>query len=175
MSTAGMLLATQAETYVEVLDELVTLLDQALAGAESHARHELSQRLVDRAEAEAEWARLLDEILDVLADPTATRKSARPTPRDGASLKTRFPPHTLRAPRGRRRPGRQITATSNRIRGLHAQIHPSLGQALGPRPGHPSVIALLQTWPQPAWSKPGRHASVPSHCATHVASDQSWP
>jgi hypothetical protein len=37
------LLATLAETYVEVLDELVQLVDQALAGADSHARHELSQ------------------------------------------------------------------------------------------------------------------------------------
>jgi hypothetical protein len=63
------LLATLAETYVEVLDELVQLLDQALAGADSRARHELSQRLVDRAKAEADRIRLLDEILDVLADP----------------------------------------------------------------------------------------------------------
>lgn len=36
------LLATMAETYVEVFDELVQLLDQALAGADSRARHELS-------------------------------------------------------------------------------------------------------------------------------------
>ena len=41
------LLATLAETYVEALDELVQLLDQALAGADS----------------------LLDEAIDVLADP----------------------------------------------------------------------------------------------------------
>jgi hypothetical protein len=40
-----------------------------LAGADSRARHELSQRLVDRARAEADRARLLDEILEVLADP----------------------------------------------------------------------------------------------------------
>jgi hypothetical protein len=64
------LLATLAETYVEVLDELVQLLDQALAGADSRARHELSQRLVDRAKAEVDRGRLLDEILDVLADTT---------------------------------------------------------------------------------------------------------
>lgn len=70
------LLATLAETYVEVLDELVQLLDQALAGAESRARHELSQRLVDRAKAEADRARLLDEILDVLADPSVTDAAA---------------------------------------------------------------------------------------------------
>ena len=63
------LLATLAETYVEVLDELVQLLDQALAGADSRARHEVDQRLVARARSEAERGRLLDEVLDVLADP----------------------------------------------------------------------------------------------------------
>ena len=70
------LLATLAETYVEVLDELVQLLDQALAGADSRARHELSQRLVDRAKAEVDRGRLLDEILDVLADPQRIAGSA---------------------------------------------------------------------------------------------------
>ncbi len=70
------LLATLAETYVEVLDELVQLLDQALAGADSRARHELSQRMVDRAKAEADRARLLDEVLDVLADPVIPDEQA---------------------------------------------------------------------------------------------------
>jgi TnpA family transposase len=63
------LLATLAETYVEVLDELVQLLDQALAGADSRARYELSQRVVERAKVEIDRGRLLDEVLDVLADP----------------------------------------------------------------------------------------------------------
>ena len=63
------LLATLAETYVEVLDELVQLLDQALAGADSRARYELSQRLVERASIEVDRGRLLDEVLDILADP----------------------------------------------------------------------------------------------------------
>ena len=70
------LLATLAETYVEVLDELVQLLDQALAGADSRARHEVSQRLVDRAKAEVDRGRLLDEILDVLADPNIPDEQA---------------------------------------------------------------------------------------------------
>jgi hypothetical protein len=71
------LLATLAETYVEVLDELVQLLDQAVAGADSRARHELSQRrLVDRAKAEADRSRLLDEVLDVLADPAIPDEQA---------------------------------------------------------------------------------------------------
>lgn len=63
------LLATLAETYVEVLDELVQLLDQALAGADSRARHELDQRLVNQARNDADRGRLLDEVLVVLADP----------------------------------------------------------------------------------------------------------
>jgi hypothetical protein len=66
------LLATLAETYAEVLDELVQLLDQALAGADSRARHELSQRLVDRAKAEADRARLLDEITSSLTPTSRT-------------------------------------------------------------------------------------------------------
>ena len=70
------LLATLAEIYVEVLDELVQLLDQALAGADSRARHELSQRLVDRAKAEADRARMLDEILDMLVDPNVSDADA---------------------------------------------------------------------------------------------------
>ena len=47
-----MLLATLAEPYVEVLDELVQLLDQALASANCRVCHELWQRLADRAKAE---------------------------------------------------------------------------------------------------------------------------
>jgi len=70
------LLAMLAETYVEVLDELVQLLDQALAGADSRSRHELNQRLADRAKAEADRARLLDEVLDVLADPAIPDEQA---------------------------------------------------------------------------------------------------
>jgi hypothetical protein len=44
----------------------------------------------------------------------------------------------------------QITATSYRIRGLHAQIHPALERVLGPRLDHPAVLDLLETWPTPA-------------------------
>ena len=70
------LLATLAETYVEVLDELVQLLDQALAGADSRARHELNQRLVERARVEIDRGRLLDEVLDILADPAVSDADA---------------------------------------------------------------------------------------------------
>ena len=44
----------------------------------------------------------------------------------------------------------QITATSNRIRGLLTQIHPALERVLGPRMDHPAVLDLLETWPIPA-------------------------
>lgn len=70
------LLATLAETYVEVLDELVQLLDQALAGADSRSRYELSQRVVERARVEIDRGRLLDEVLDILADPLVSDADA---------------------------------------------------------------------------------------------------
>ncbi|WP_006243346.1 DUF4158 domain-containing protein [Mycolicibacterium tusciae] len=70
------LLATLAETYVEVLDELVQLLDQAPAGADSRARHELSQRVVARARGEIDRGRLLDEVLDILTDPLVSDADA---------------------------------------------------------------------------------------------------
>ena len=44
----------------------------------------------------------------------------------------------------------QITATSNRIRGLLTQIHPALERVLGSRMDHPAVLDLLETWPIPA-------------------------
>lgn len=44
----------------------------------------------------------------------------------------------------------QTTQTSNRIRGLLAQIHPALEFVLGPRLDHPAVLDLLQRHPSPA-------------------------
>ena len=43
----------------------------------------------------------------------------------------------------------QITATSNRIRGLLSQIHPALERALGPHLDHPAVADLLTRYPTP--------------------------
>src|SRR6185312_10696454 len=45
---------------------------------------------------------------------------------------------------------KQITATSNRLRGLLTQIHPALERVLGPRLDHPAVLDLLRTWPTPS-------------------------
>ncbi|GAA2233551.1 IS110 family transposase [Herbiconiux moechotypicola] len=44
----------------------------------------------------------------------------------------------------------QITATSNRVRGLLTQIHPALERVIGPRLDHPAVMDLLQRYPSPA-------------------------
>jgi hypothetical protein len=65
----AVLFATVVETAVEVLDELVQLFDQALAGADSRARTALDERLLAAARANEDRDRLLDELLDVLLDP----------------------------------------------------------------------------------------------------------
>lgn len=44
----------------------------------------------------------------------------------------------------------QITATSNRVRGLLTQIHPALEQVIGPYLDHPAMLDLLQRYPSPA-------------------------
>jgi transposase len=44
----------------------------------------------------------------------------------------------------------QITATSNRIRGLLTQVHPALERALGPHLDHPAVADLLTRYPTPS-------------------------
>lgn len=44
---------------------------------------------------------------------------------------------------------KQITATSNRIRGLLTQIHPALERVIGPRLEHPAMPALLERYPGP--------------------------
>jgi transposase len=44
----------------------------------------------------------------------------------------------------------QVTQTSNRIRGLLTQIHPTLERVLGPRLDHPAVLDLLERYRSPA-------------------------
>lgn len=44
----------------------------------------------------------------------------------------------------------QITATSNRVRGLLTQIHPALERVIGPHLDHPAMLELLQRYPSPA-------------------------
>jgi len=47
----------------------------------------------------------------------------------------------------------QMTATSNRIRGLLTQIHPALERVVGPHLDHPAMLDLLQRYPSPAAMK----------------------
>lgn len=47
----------------------------------------------------------------------------------------------------------QMTATSNRIRGLLTQMHPALERVLGPHLDHPAMLDLLQRYPSPAAMK----------------------
>lgn len=48
---------------------------------------------------------------------------------------------------------RQITQTSNRIRGLFTHIHPALEQVIGPWLEHDAVLEVLVAWPTPATLK----------------------
>ncbi|TFD56297.1 IS110 family transposase [Cryobacterium sp. Hh7] len=47
----------------------------------------------------------------------------------------------------------QMTATSNRIRGLLTQIHPALERVVGPHLDHSAMLDLLQHYPSPAAMK----------------------
>src|SRR5699024_6929423 len=52
---------------------------------------------------------------------------------------------------------KQVTATSNRIRGLLTQVHPALERVIGPHLDHPVMPALLAKYPDPdALKKAGR-------------------
>ena len=55
---------------------------------------------------------------------------------------------------------RQITQTSNRIRGLFTQIHPPLERVLGPWLEHDAVLEVLATWPTPAQLKHAGKARI---------------
>ncbi len=63
------LAATLAGTYTSVVDEVVQMFDQALAGTDSRARKAVATRQQSIAEANIERLGLLDEILDVVLDP----------------------------------------------------------------------------------------------------------
>lgn len=45
---------------------------------------------------------------------------------------------------------KQITQTSNRIRGLLTQIHPALERVVGPNLDHPAMLDLIVRYPSPA-------------------------
>lgn len=62
----------------------------------------------------------------------------------------------------------QITATSNRIRGLLTQIHPALERALGPYLDHPAVADLLTRYPTPAALKTAGRGHVRARLKKHA-------
>lgn len=64
---------------------------------------------------------------------------------------------------------RQITQTSNRIRGLFSQIHPPLERILGPWLEHDAVLEVLATWPTPALLKHAGKARIDAKLKKHGA------
>lgn len=64
---------------------------------------------------------------------------------------------------------RQITQTSNRIRGLFTQIHPSLERVLGPWLEHDAVLEVLASWPTPALLKHAGKARIDAKLKKHGA------
>lgn len=62
-------MAALSLAHTEIVDELVRLFDQAMAGTDSRARHRVAERLAGLVEADAKRLVLLDEILDVVLDP----------------------------------------------------------------------------------------------------------
>lgn len=61
----------------------------------------------------------------------------------------------------------QITATSNRIRGLLTQIHPALERALGPHLDHPAVSDLHTRYPTHASLKTAGRGHVRARLKKH--------
>jgi hypothetical protein len=57
-----MLLATVAECYVEVLDEVVQMFDQALSGMENRAKRKVKEKLTQRAKNDVNKMDLLEEM-----------------------------------------------------------------------------------------------------------------
>ncbi len=63
------LLAAVTVMHREIVDEVVHLFDQALAGTDSRARHRVAARRVEQVKGDYDRLRLLDDILDVVLDP----------------------------------------------------------------------------------------------------------
>ena len=134
------LLATLAETAVEVLDELVTLFDRGLAGADSRARHRLAERAVARVAAAEDRLVLLDDLLAVLADPNVPDEAVGRLLRSGIGLERltaarRSPAERLPADRG------HLGVLEERYAYLRAFV-PAVIAAL-PLAGGPAAQSLL--------------------------------
>jgi len=71
---------------------------------------------------------------------------------------------------------RQITQTSNRIRGLFTQIHPPLERILDPWLEHDAVLEILATWPTPAQLKHAGKARIDAKLKKYGARRHTaWP
>jgi len=64
---------------------------------------------------------------------------------------------------------RQITQTSNRIRGLYTQIHPQLERVLGPWLDHDAVLEVIAAWPTPTQLKRAGQARIAAKLKKHGA------
>ena len=64
---------------------------------------------------------------------------------------------------------RQITQTSNRIRGLFTQIHPPLERVIGPWLEHDAVWEVLAAWPTPTQLKHAGKARIDAKLKKHGA------
>lgn len=64
---------------------------------------------------------------------------------------------------------RQITQTSNRIRGLFTQIHPPLERILGPWLEHNAVLEVLAAWPTPVQLRHAGKARIDAKLKKHGA------
>lgn len=64
---------------------------------------------------------------------------------------------------------RQITQTSNRIRGLFTQIHPCLERVVGPWLEHDAVLEVLAAWPTPAQLRQAGKARIDAKLRKHGA------
>jgi Domain of unknown function (DUF4158) len=87
------LLATVTECYVEVLDEVVQMFDQALSGMENRAKRKVTEKLAQRGKEAVNKLDLLEEMLAVTTDISI------PDEQVGGLLRTRIGMDRMRAAR----------------------------------------------------------------------------
>ena len=64
---------------------------------------------------------------------------------------------------------RQITQTSNRVRGLFTQIHPPLERMIGARLDYDAILEVLAAWPTPAQLRHAGKARIDAKLKKHGA------
>lgn len=81
-----MLLTVLVESAIEVLDDSLTLFDQALSGRESFARKKRDEALAERAKAGEGRQQLLNEILEILLDTSVDDENVGTLIRTGIGM-----------------------------------------------------------------------------------------